>query len=125
MTVFLDRDAVLEAGAAAIGYQPEVVDWGQLDAAVARPQASVFGEDAYPAPFGKAAALLQSLARNHVLVDGNKRMAWGACWTFLIINGIYPAPYDLDTAEAFVLAVAQGHLVDVAEIADGLKTYAT
>ncbi|MGB3230119.1 MAG: Fic family protein, partial [Mycobacterium sp.] len=56
---------------------------GLLDAAVARPQATVFGVDAYPQVWDKAAALLQSLARNHALVDRNKRTAWAAAWTFL------------------------------------------
>lgn len=124
MSIFLDRSAILEAGTAAIGHPPEVVDWGLLDSAVARPQASAFGDDAYPTLHAKAAALLQSLARNHVLVDGNKRTAWGAAWTFLILNGVYPAPYDVDAAEAFVNDVATGKLVDISEIADLLKTYA-
>ncbi|PIB80283.1 hypothetical protein CQY23_04525 [Mycobacterium celatum] len=36
-----------------------------------------------------------SLARNHALVDGNKRAAWTACRTFLVINGHWmSAPED-------------------------------
>ncbi|MEU0296646.1 Fic family protein, partial [Streptomyces microflavus] len=56
----------------------EVRDYGLLESALARPQASVFGQDAYPDVWQKAAALMESLARNHGLVDGNKRIAWYA-----------------------------------------------
>ena len=72
MTVFLDRDDVLVAAAAALGTQPAVADYGLLDSAVARPRATAFGLDAYPTLLTKAAALMQSLARNHSLVDGKQ-----------------------------------------------------
>uniref|UniRef100_A0A5Q5BFH1 Death-on-curing protein n=1 Tax=Mycobacterium sp. (strain MCS) TaxID=164756 RepID=A0A5Q5BFH1_MYCSS len=88
MTDYLDRDDVLTAGSIAFGAELTVRDYGLLDAAVARPKATVFGVDAYPRLWDKAGALLQSLARNHALVDGNKRTAWAAAWTFLHINGI-------------------------------------
>gem|GEM_PF-3859362 len=54
----------------------EVRDVGLLESAVHRPRASVLGQDAYSDLFTKAAALMHSLARNHPLVDGNKRLAW-------------------------------------------------
>jgi death-on-curing protein len=83
VTEYLDRDDVLTAGALAVGRVLKVSDYGLIDAAVTRPRTTVFGLDAYPDDFGKAAALLQSLARNHALGDGNKRTAWAAAWTFL------------------------------------------
>jgi hypothetical protein len=52
-----------------------VRDHGLLESALAQPAATVFGSDAYPALHTKAAAALHSLARNHALVDGNKRLA--------------------------------------------------
>ncbi len=55
--------------------QVEVRDIGLVESAVARPMASAFGEDAYPSIDHKAAALVHSIARNHALVDGNKRLA--------------------------------------------------
>jgi death on curing protein len=78
---------------------------------VARPQTSVFGEDAYPTLFEKAAALLHSVSSNHSLVDGNKRTGWASAIVFLDING-HPlkAPLDEDAAEEFVLAAAQSQL---------------
>ena len=109
MTVYLDRDDVLVAGAAALGVVPAVADYGLLDSAVARPAATAFGLDAYPDLVTKAAALLQSLARNHAFVDGNKRTAWASAWTFLTLNGIpLAATYDVDAAERLVLDVATG-----------------
>jgi death-on-curing protein len=86
-----------------------VRDLGLLDSAAGRPRASAFGVDAYPDLPTKAAALLHSLARNHSLVDGNKRLAWLATAVFLDLNGARP---DLTDEQAFelVMAVAQGDL---------------
>lgn len=107
MTEYLDRDDVLTAGSIAFGAELKVRDYGLLDAAVARPQATVFGVDAYPELWDKAAALLQSLARNHALVDGNKRTAWAAAWVFLYINGVeLAADFDVDRAEDLMNEVA-------------------
>lgn len=95
-----------------------VRDPGLLDAAAARPRASVFGEDAYPSMALKAAALLHSICCNHALADGNKRLAWLACVVFLDQNG---RTVEMDDDEAFdlVMGVAEGRL-DVEEIADHL-----
>ncbi|TVS78249.1 type II toxin-antitoxin system death-on-curing family toxin [Mycobacterium helveticum] len=62
-------------------------DFGMLDSAVMRPQASAFGDDAYPTIHEKAAALLHGLARNHPFVDGNKRTAWAATSVLYHISG--------------------------------------
>ncbi|MGS2808328.1 type II toxin-antitoxin system death-on-curing family toxin [Nocardia sp. MW-W600-9] len=103
---------------------PDVRDYGLLDSASARPQSSVFGQDAYPDLWQKAAALMESLARNHGLVDGNKRLAWYATWVFLHLNGApLDETFDVDRAEEFVLAVCQGHL-DVPAIAKELVRFA-
>jgi death-on-curing protein len=125
VTDFLDREDVLAAGAAAVGVVLRVADYGLLDSAVARPQATVFGVDAYPDLFAKAAALMQSLARNHALVDGNKRTAWAATWTFLAINGTaLAAGFDVDAAERLVLDVATGTQESVDAIANALQAFA-
>lgn len=55
--------------------QVEVRDHGLVESSAAGPRASAFGEDAYPTLHEKAAALVHSVARNHALVDGNKRLA--------------------------------------------------
>ncbi|MEU4506490.1 Fic family protein [Streptomyces sp. NPDC024089] len=102
----------------------EVRDYGLLDSALARPQSSVFGQDAYPDVWQKAAALMESLARNHGLVDGNKRIAWYATWVFLHMNG-HPldAGFDVDEAEQFVLDACQGAL-DMPKISEQLPRFA-
>ena len=64
-----------------------VRDVGLLEAACARPRASVLGDEAYPSRGLKAAAILHSLVRNHALGDGNKRLAWLAALVFLDLNG--------------------------------------
>jgi len=87
-----------------------VADPGLLQAALARPQATVFGADAYPTTLRKAAALMESLARNRCLVDGNKRTAWAATKLFLLFNDIHLHADDIDAAEHYVLNVAQGKL---------------
>jgi death on curing protein len=88
--------------AAALGAGP-VRDLGLLDSACHRPQAAFFGQEAYPTLAGKAAALTHSLACNHALVDGNKRLALLATAVFLRINGYL---LDLSDDEAFDLAVS-------------------
>jgi death-on-curing protein len=93
----------------------EVRDIGLLASAAGRPQATVFGEDAYPTLADKAAALMHSIARNHALVDGNKRLAWSATRVFCLLNG-HDIAFSVDDAEALVLAVARGD-ADVPDIA--------
>ncbi|MGA8207379.1 MAG: Fic family protein [Candidatus Dormiibacterota bacterium] len=100
-----------------------VRDVGLLDSAAGRPRASAFGEDAYPNLELKAAALLHSVARNHALVDGNKRLAWLATVVFLDVNGHAP-DLDDDTAFDLVTDAAQGD-VDVEEIASRLQVVPT
>ncbi|MGI8596754.1 MAG: type II toxin-antitoxin system death-on-curing family toxin [Thermoleophilaceae bacterium] len=90
-----------------------VRDRGLLASAAGRPQTTVFGEDAYPRFADKAAALMHSLARNHPLVDGNKRLAWAATRVFCLLNG-RDLQLAVDEAEVLVLAVARGEL----EVAD-------
>ncbi|WP_286347420.1 type II toxin-antitoxin system death-on-curing family toxin [Frondihabitans sucicola] len=114
----------MTAGSIAYGQPVAVRDFGLLDAAVARPQSVVFGYDAYPDLWQKAAALLHSVARNHSLVDGNKRTAWAAAWVFLGCNGVtLAAEFDVDAAYDFMIAAATGDL-DVPEIATALEAFA-
>lgn len=117
---YLTVEDVLEIAA---GVLPDVAvrDQGLLASAAARPQSSAFGADAYPTLTDKAAALMHSLARNHALVDGNKRLAWAATRIFCLLNGRDLA-YTVDEAEALVLAVARGDL-EAAEIAKSIEAH--
>lgn len=104
-----------------LGQRPVVRDPGLLAAAAARPSTVVFRQVAYPTLFGKAAALLFSISQNHALLDGNKRLAWASAVTFLALNGIPVPDIDVDAAEVFMLAVANGKLTEVAQIDSGLR----
>jgi len=86
-----------------------VRDLGLLDSAAHRPQTSLFGEDAYPDLHTKAAVLLESLTRNHPLIDGNKRLGWVAVVVFYGLNGLaLVAPED--DAYDLVIGVATAQL---------------
>jgi death-on-curing protein len=99
-----------------------VRDVGLLESALARPRASAFGEDVYATIDLKAAALLHSLARNHALVDGNKRLAWLAVVVFLDLNGCEVALRD-DEAFDLVVDVARG-AIDARAIAERWRVVA-
>lgn len=103
------------------GQQVAVRDLGLLSSAVHRPQSAMFGVEAYTDLFRKAAALLQSLAVNHPLVDGNKRMAWMSTVVFLDFNGTEMLDVDQDEAYKLVIEVAMGGLEEVDRIADRLR----
>ena len=105
MTEYLTLEDVLSL-VEDLGVGP-VRDIGLLDSAVHRPQVSVFGEDAYPGIDDKAAVLLESLVRNHALVDGNKRIGWLATVVFYGLNDIALDAPD-DAAYDLVIAVASG-----------------
>jgi death on curing protein len=105
---YLSVDDLLEIAAGVIG-QFAVRDHGLLASAAARPRTSAFGADAYPTFAGKAAALMHSIARNHALIDGNKRLAWSATRTFCLLNG-HDLVFTVDDAEQLVQSVARGEL---------------
>jgi death-on-curing protein len=109
---YLSLNDLLEIAAGVIDH-PVVRDVGLLASAAARPQLSVFGDDAYPTFAEKIAALMESIGRNHALVDGNKRLTWAAARVFCLMNG-FDLAYEVDEAEALVLDVAQGKLELVA-----------
>jgi death on curing protein len=123
MTRYLTLEQVLELAEAELGDVLAVRDLGLLDSAVHRPSSAMFGQEAYPDLMTKAAALLQSLAVNHPLIDGNKRLSWLATDVFLRFNGVV-LDTDDDCAYDLVIAVASGKLTEVDEIADVLRTFA-
>ena len=100
----------------------EIRDIGLLDSAAHRPGATAFGDDAYPSIHEKAAVLLESIVRNHALVDGNKRLGWLATYVFYGLNG-----YDLDApdddAYDLIIALAAGR-TDYRHAAGALDSWA-
>ena len=119
--IYLTLPELLHVAERTLGPDYAVRDHGLLEAALARPQATAFGKDAYPDLEAKAAALLHSIARNPALIDGNKRLALAAVIAFCGLNGrrltlTNDAAYDL------VVSVASGKLDTVEEIAAVLRT---
>ena len=118
---YLDLEDVLSLARTLLGDPPPVRDIGLLGSAVARPQTSVFGEDAYPDVFSKAAALLQSIVNNHPLVDGNKRLGWLATAVFLELNDVQASKATNDDVYDFVIWVASSN-PDLDAIVPRLRT---
>lgn len=86
-----------------------VRDLGLLESAVERPNASFGGEEFYSTPFAKAAAILESIVKNHPFVDGNKRTGWLAC---VITMRLFDYRFTLSQEDAyyFVINVASSHI---------------
>ncbi len=120
--IFLDLEALLHIATRTLETDPVVRDYGLLESALARPRASAFGEDAYATIHQKAAALLHSLARNHALVDGNKRLALASTIAFLGINGLRLTLTNDETYD-LVISVATGDLEDVTQIAAVIESH--
>jgi death-on-curing protein len=113
VTVYLTLSDVTDLAVVLLALENEelrIRDVGLLQSAIERPAMSVFGADAYPALATKAAALFESLARNYALIDGNKRLAWGATKLFLLHNDVQLLAPSVDDGEAFVFAVIAGEL---------------
>jgi death on curing protein len=84
-----------------------VRDAGLLDSALSRPKTTIFGDFAYGTLELMAAAMHQSLIKNHPLVDGNKRTAWLLLNVFLELNG-RELIMTTDEGMDFTLGVAEG-----------------
>jgi death-on-curing protein len=115
---FLDLQDLIEIGKSLIS-DFRIRDEGLLESAAMRPQTTIYGEDAYPTFEEKVASLIHSLARNHALIDGNKRIAWSAGRIFCLMNG-RDLNMTIDDAEKMILDIAKG-VIDVADIAVLLK----
>lgn len=101
--------------------QVQVRDIGLLASAADRPRATVFGADAYPTVHERVAALAQSIARNHALVDGNKRLTLAAIITAYGVNG-RRLTLTNDEAYDLVIAISTGTLDEASDIAAALES---
>jgi len=86
-----------------------VRDNGLLESAVERPFSTFSGEELYPTPFAKAAAILESIVKNHPFVDGNKRTGWLSCVIILRIFN-YVFAFSQEDAYEFVIKVASSNM---------------
>lgn len=103
------------------GGLPSIRDIGLIESAIGRPQATFDNDDLYKTIFDKAAALLQSLLKNHPFVDGNKRTALTSAGIFLKLNG-YELINDHDNEVSFTLKVDKEHLA-IEQIAKWLEKH--
>jgi len=112
MTTFLTKEEVISAHYFIMkkmndSDQAGVKDRGLLESAVHRPQQSDFEEDAYPNLFDKAAALLESLVKNHCFHNGNKRTAYLVTKSILMLNGKH-LRMERKYAVEFIVDIAKG-----------------
>jgi death-on-curing protein len=98
-------------------------DLGMLLSALGRPQATFDGNELYPDLFSKAAALMDSLVRNHPFVDGNKRTAITAAALFLRLNH-WRLVVENSEMVRFTLACAQSQC-SLDEITGWFRQYCT
>jgi death-on-curing protein len=118
--IYLTLPELLHVAERTLGPGYGVRDYGLLESALARPRATAFGKDAYPDLDAKAAALLHSIARNHALIDGDKRLALAAVIAFYGLNG-RRLTLTNDQAYDLVMSVAAGQLDAVDAIAAVLQ----
>ncbi len=118
--IYLTLPELLHVAERTLGPEYAVRDYGLLEAALARPQATAFGKDAYPHLDAKAAALLHSIARNHALIDGDKRLSLAAVIAFYGVNGRRLILTN-DQAYDLIISVAAGQLDNVDDIAAVLQ----
>jgi len=78
-------------------------DRGLLESAVFRPQIGYYSSVAE-----EAAALMESLANNHPFLDGNKRVAFAAAHTFLLVNGFDLAVDPISAFEFMMRSISGG-----------------
>ena len=94
-----------------------VRDHGLLEAALFRPQTGYYGD-----LIAEAAALWESLSQNHPFIDGNKRTAFAAVYTFLVINGARLTAGAAETEE-FVLGLYAAGTFDFRHLHPWLRAH--
>ena len=117
---YLSLEEVIEFGEALIE-DFRIRDLGLLDSALHRPATKIYGVDAYPTLHEKIAALMHSLASNHTLIDGNKRLTWAAGRLTAILND-KDFDVDIDEAEKVIVKLASGKL-DAKSLAPIIKAW--
>lgn len=92
-------------------------DPGLLEAAIYRPQTGYYAD-----LIEEATALWESLAQNHPFIDGNKRTAFAATYTFLTINGARLTA-DAEETYAFVAALYESNQFSFNKLVPWLRTH--
>ncbi|MFZ3579880.1 type II toxin-antitoxin system death-on-curing family toxin [Virgibacillus sp. DJP39] len=94
---------------------------GLLDSALHRPKQSLFGNDAYPEIYGKAAALVESLSMNHTFLNANKLTALASLIIFLKLNS-FKWTMDVEKEQDFIVGIVN-HVYPFQEIVSIIKEH--
>lgn len=105
---YLTFEDLVEIGEALIP-NFQIRDLGLLKSAALRPSTVIYGKQAYPTFPEKVSALMHSLASNHTLVDGNKRLTWAGGRLFALLNN-FDFQVEIDEAENVMIQLASGNL---------------
>jgi len=100
-----------------------VRDLNLIESAVARPFQSFGGDEFYPTIYEKAAALLESVVKNHPFIDGNKRTGFLAAYVLLFKNG-FEITAQKEDAYDFVINIASSKIL-FEEIIEWLRNNST
>lgn len=111
------HDCVIEATGGSHGVRDERL----LESICEKPKTAVFGQEQYGTVWEKAAATVESFAKYHVFVDGNKRIAMAAAARFLYVNGYVLAPRNAELEDFAVMVVEKD--LSVKDIAAWLEKY--
>lgn len=117
---FLSLDEVLAIHERLIerfGGSPGVRDLGLVESALFRPRTGY-----YPDLPRMAAALFESLINNHAFIDGNKRLAFFGCDTFLRLNG-WKLRVDADSAHRFIVGSLEQGTLEYARIVTWIEAH--
>jgi death on curing protein len=115
--VILIQDILIEKFGGARGIR----DRRLLESALSRPLQTFDTKELYPDSIHKAAALLESIVKNHPFVDGNKRIGYVLMRLFLLDNGL-DIISDQDAKYDFVIGIASGSM-DFEHICDWIKNH--
>lgn len=96
-----------------------VRDPGALESALFRPQTGYYAD-----VIAEAAALWESLSQNHPFIDGNKRTAFAAVYTFLAING-FEFNADPDETYIFIIGLFEAQTFDFEHLETWLRQHVT
>lgn len=112
MTYYLELGDYCRIAAEVLGLEPDEIarlpNIGLADSALTAPRTGFGGQEAYPSLIEKAAVLVEHLARDHPLPDGNKRCAFLAVERFLAVNGSPLLAADPATDVPMVERIAAG-----------------
>jgi len=105
------------------GGKEGIRDLGLLESAITRPYQTYNNLELYPSVFSKAAALIESVVKNHPFIDGNKRTGFLVTFVFL-----YRSQYELTSSEQgayeFVMKIASSE-ISFEEIVNWLKQHSS